>query len=314
MNQYGIKNRGGDKILPRVPTGTDVAHSRKPYWLRVKSLNSTEVVQLKDRLRKNRLNTVCEEAFCPNIGECFAKGTATFMILGDICTRRCSFCDVAHGRPTHPDPSEPLRLAENVQAMGLRYVVITSVDRDDLEDGGSTHFARCISEIRKLDRQIRIEVLVPDFKKCLDLAIEILGHQLPDVMNHNLETVPDLYRQVRPGADYEHSLQLLSVFKQKNPDIPTKSGIMLGMGETIEQVIQVMEDLHRTGCDLITIGQYLQPSKHHFPVRRYVTPDEFEYLKQIGKEMGFSDVASGPLVRSSYHADVQSREILERQV
>jgi len=314
MNVYSQKNRGNKKILrKRIPAveQSDLQHGeRKPPWLKVKNLNSAEVVRLKDRLRSNRLNTVCEEAFCPNIGECFSSGTATFMILGDICTRRCSFCDVAHGRPTHPDPSEPLRLAENVEAMKLNYVVITSVDRDDLDDGGSTHFAKCISEIRKLGRLIKIEILIPDFKKCLDSAIDILGQQLPDVLNHNLETVPGLYRQVRPGADYAHSLRLLELFKDNHPDIPTKSGIMLGMGETLNEVIQVMKDLRQSGCDLMTIGQYLQPGKHHFPVQRYVSPDEFDYLREAGLQLGFRDVASAPLVRSSYHADLRSKGVL----
>lgn len=313
MNQYGVKKRGIDKIKISIENTLTDDMTKKPSWLKVKSLDSADVIKLKNQLRNSKLHTVCEEAFCPNIGECFSNGTATFMILGDICTRRCSFCDVAHGRPLMPDPEEPERLAESVLSMGLKYVVITSVDRDDLDDGGSRHFSKCIKAVRNLNPGIRIETLVPDFKKSLDIALDVLAAEVPDVLNHNLETVPRLYRTVRPGSDYKHSLQLLKTFKQMNPQIPTKSGIMLGLGETKEEVVSVLKDLKDHGCDLVTIGQYLQPSKHHHPVIRYVAPEEFQSLKEIALHLGIKDVASGPLVRSSYHADKQSRKILELQ-
>lgn len=311
MNQYGVKKRGIDKIRIKVenlPTQTTL---KKPDWLRVKALDSEQVSKLKKKLRNNRLHTVCEEAACPNIGECFTSGTATFMVLGNICTRRCSFCDVAHGLPLHPDPEEPLRLAETVENMELSYVVITSVDRDDLEDGGSRHFAKCIDAIRATDPDVRIEILVPDFKKQLDIALEILSDHLPDVLNHNIETVPRLYKMARPGSDYQHSLNLIKRFKANNPEIPTKSGIMLGLGETNEEVLQTCQDLRDHDCDLLTLGQYLQPSQHHLPVSRYVSPDEFEMLKSNALAMGFKHVNAGPLVRSSYHADEQVQSMLE---
>ena len=281
---------------------------RKPPWIRVRLPLGNAVQSLKANLRKNALVTVCEEASCPNIHECFNKGTATFMILGDICTRRCSFCDVAHGRPLAPDASEPANLARTIQQMGLRYVVITSVDRDDLRDGGAGHYTECLQQIRALNPGIKLEILVPDFrgKGRMERALEILATAPPDVFNHNLETVEPLYRNVRPGADYQWSLDLLKRFKQQHPGIATKSGIMLGLGETLEQVIQAMQDLRDHDVDMITIGQYLQPTPHHHPVMRYWTPEEFKSLETRGLELGFTHVASGPLVRSSYHADLQA--------
>jgi lipoic acid synthetase len=283
----------------------DAPRLRKPDWIRVRLPAGNAVQSLKSTLRANSLVTVCEEATCPNIHECFNKGTATFMILGEICTRRCSFCDVAHGRPKPPDESEPENLARTIRDMRLRYVVITSVDRDDLRDGGAAHFTECIRRVRDLNPGIQVEILVPDFrgKGRMERALEVLATAPPDVFNHNLETVQPLYRDVRPGADYLWSLSLLQKFKRQHPDVPTKSGIMLGLGETREQVEQALLDLRRHDVDLVTIGQYLQPTPHHHPVIRYWHPDEFEVLAQLGKELGFAHVASGPLVRSSYHAD-----------
>ena len=279
---------------------------RKPAWIRVKAPVTPEVVRLKKVLRSQSLHTVCEEANCPNLGECFSNGTATFMILGNVCTRRCPFCDVAHGRPEAVDENEPAKLAATVANMNLRYVVITSVDRDDLRDGGSQHYVDCITAIRDRSPQTKIEVLVPDFRGRMEIALEILAKSPPDVMNHNIETVPRLYREVRPGADYEWSLRLLKEFRQAHPTVPTKSGLMLGVGETFEEVIEAMHDLRANDCDMLTIGQYLQPSRHHLPVSRYVEPAEFEQYRLLGEEMGFANVASGPLVRSSYHADIQA--------
>jgi lipoic acid synthetase len=280
---------------------------KKPDWIRVKAgSGSTRFDEIKQRLRENKLHTVCEEASCPNIGECFGKGTATFMILGDLCTRRCPFCDVAHGRPAALDAGEPAHLAQTIAALALDYVVITSVDRDDLRDGGARHFADCIRAVRALSPRTRIEVLVPDFRGRLDTALEILAAEPPDVMNHNLETVPRLYRQARPGSDYAHSLRLLQEFKARRPGIPTKSGLMLGLGETDEEIIQVMRDLRAHGVDMLTIGQYLQPTAHHLPVLRYVHPDGFGVFEQAAREMGFLHAAIGPMVRSSYHADRQA--------
>jgi lipoic acid synthetase len=278
---------------------------RKPPWIRVRLPTGNAVQDLKSKLRERSLVTVCEEATCPNIHECFSKGTATFMVLGEVCTRRCSFCDVAHGRPLPADPAEPGQLARTVQDMKLRYIVITSVDRDDLRDGGAAHFADCIEQVRALNPGIRIEILVPDFrgKGKIERALEILAKAPPDVFNHNLETVEPLYRNVRPGADYRWSLDLLARFKARHPDIPTKSGIMLGLGETREQVEQAMHDLRAHHVDMVTIVQYLQPTAHHHPVLRYWTPAEFESLAELGYALGFGHVASGPLVRSSYHAD-----------
>ncbi|MDP2640216.1 MAG: lipoyl synthase [Betaproteobacteria bacterium] len=280
---------------------------KKPDWIRVKAgSGSTRFDEIKQRLRQNKLHTVCEEASCPNIGECFGKGTATFMILGNLCTRRCPFCDVAHGRPSAPDAGEPRHLAQTIAALALDYVVITSVDRDDLRDGGARHFADCIRAVRELSPRTRIEVLVPDFRGRLEIALEILSADPPDVMNHNLETVPRLYRQARPGSDYPHSLKLLQEFKARRPGVPTKSGLMLGLGETDEEILAVMRDLRAHGVDMLTMGQYLQPTAHHLPVLRYVHPDGFAVFEQAAREMGFLHAAIGPLVRSSYHADRQA--------
>ncbi|HCO57483.1 MAG TPA: lipoyl synthase, partial [Burkholderiales bacterium] len=262
--------------------------------------------EIKAILREHRLHTVCEEASCPNIGECFGKGTATFMIMGDRCTRRCPFCDVGHGRPDPLDTEEPQNLAKTIAALKLRYVVVTSVDRDDLKDGGASHFVQCIQEIRARAPSTRIEVLVPDFRGRLDRALDVLVTAPPDVMNHNLETVPRLYRKARPGSDYLHSLRLLKEFKQRVPGVPTKSGLMLGLGETNEEIVQVMQDLRAHDVDMITIGQYLAPSTAHLPVLRYVSLEEFQFLEATAKELGFAHAAVGPLVRSSYHADHQA--------
>lgn len=279
----------------------------KPHWIRARSPNSPEVQHLKAILREQKLHTVCEEAACPNLGECFQHGTATFMIMGGICTRRCPFCDVAHGRPEPLDGDEPQHLAETIQAMGLRYAVVTSVDRDDLRDGGAGHFAACIRAVRNTSPQTRIECLVPDFRGREEQALEILAAEPPDVFNHNLETVPRLYRQARPGAVYTGSLELIRRFKERCPETPTKSGLMLGLGETKEEIIEVLKDLRAHDCDNLTIGQYLSPSRHHLPVARYVPPVEFQEYAQIARELGFDKVASGPMVRSSYHAEEQAR-------
>ena len=307
----GAKELGVDKVARNTASfDSDAPVLRKPPWIRVRLPAGNAVADLKLRLRDNRLVTVCEEATCPNIHECFNKGTATFMILGEICTRRCSFCDVAHGRPKPPDETEPESLAQTIRDMKLRYVVITSVDRDDLRDGGAEHYVRCLSRIRELSPEIKLEILVPDFrgKGRMERALEILETSPPDVFNHNLETVKPLYPNVRPGADYEWSLELLRRFKQQHPDIPTKSGIMLGLGETFEQVEQVLKDLRAHDVDMVTMGQYLQPTAHHHPVMRYWTPEEFEKLATLGYSLGFTHVASGPLVRSSYHADLMAEE------
>jgi lipoic acid synthetase len=280
---------------------------RKPAWIRAKAPTNPEVLNLKSLLREHKLHTVCEEASCPNLGECFAHGTATFMIMGDLCTRRCPFCDVAHGRPKPLDENEPANLAHAIQLMNLKYVVITSVDRDDLKDGGAAHFAECIRAVREKMPDITIEILTPDFRKRVDVALEILKSSPPDVFNHNLETVPRLYREVRPGAVYEGSLQLIRNFKLHHPDVPTKSGLMLGLGETMEEVKEVLRDLREHDCDWLTIGQYLQPSRHHLPVQRFVHPDEFNVLGEYARSIGFKNVASGPMVRSSYHADMQAQ-------
>jgi len=279
---------------------------RKPKWIRAKAPIGKEVNRIKRILRQQKLHSVCEEAQCPNLGECFNHGTATFMIMGGICTRRCPFCDVAHGTPDPLDPQEPVHLAESIAAMGLKYVVITSVDRDDLRDGGAAHFATCIEETRQRSPEIQIEILVPDFRGRMESALASLANALPDVFNHNLETVPRLYRKARPGADYQWSLNLIEQFKAQHPTIPTKSGLMVGLGETDEEIIDVLKDLRNHGCDRLTLGQYLQPSIHHLPVERYVTPETFDRLADIAKELGFKNVASGPMVRSSYHADLQA--------
>lgn len=301
------KQRGAEK-LARIPVKIEPTENplRKPDWIRVRIPASPAVSELKSLLRENNLVTVCEEASCPNLPECFTKGTATFMIMGDKCTRRCSFCDVAHGRPDPLDPNEPIHLGNTIAKMGLRYVVITSVDRDDLRDGGASHFTDCIREIRAKSPSIKIEVLVPDYRGRLEVALEETGKALPDVFNHNIETVPRLYKAARPGSDYAHSLRLLQEFKKSYPGIPTKSGIMLGLGESNEEVEQTLRDLRAHDVDMITLGQYLQPSKFHLPVSRYVTPDEFQHFADLAKELGFKNIASGPLVRSSYHADKQA--------
>ncbi|WP_341217711.1 lipoyl synthase [Neptunomonas phycophila] len=308
--EQGVKLRGAEKVA-RIPVKIIPTEKedmpRKPDWLRVRMGSNTEVKRIKEKLRKHKLSSVCEEASCPNLGECFTNGTATFMVMGDICTRRCPFCDVAHGRPNALAENEPRELAIAIADMGLRYVVITSVDRDDLRDGGAQHIANCISETRERAPTIQIETLVPDFRGRMEVALEILSATPPDVFNHNLETVPRLYKKVRPGADYQWSLDLLNGFKDRQPTIRTKSGLMVGVGETNEEIIEVMKDLREHQVDMITIGQYLQPSRNHLPVDRFVTPAEFDEFARIAKELGFSHVASGPLVRSSYHADLQAK-------
>ncbi|KQV55468.1 lipoyl synthase [Pelomonas sp. Root1217] len=284
---------------------------KKPDWIRVKAGSpSTRFYEIKQILREHKLHTVCEEASCPNIGECFGKGTATFMIMGDKCTRRCPFCDVGHGRPDPLDVDEPLNLAKTIAALKLKYVVITSVDRDDLKDGGAGHFAECIIKTRELSPMTQIEVLVPDFRGRADRALNILKAAPPDVMNHNLETAPRLYKEARPGSDYQFSLDLLKRFKQEVPGVPTKSGIMVGLGETDDEIRQVMRDMRAHNIDMITIGQYLAPSGHHLPVRRYVTPDMFKQFEKEAYELGFTHAAVGAMVRSSYHADEQAHAAL----
>lgn len=302
----GEKLRGADKTA-RIPVKIvpTVELPRKPDWIRVRMPTSPEVARVKEILRRHKLASVCEEASCPNLGECFSGGTATFMIMGDICTRRCPFCDVAHGRPNALDADEPRQLAEAIAELRLRYVVITSVDRDDLRDGGAGHFATCIRETRVANPGIRVEVLVPDFRGRMDVALDLLEPEPPDVFNHNLETVPRLYLRARPGSDYDWSLDLLQRYKQRCPEVLTKSGLMLGLGETNEEVVEVMRDLRAHDVDMLTLGQYLQPSRDHLPVARFVHPDEFAELGRIAESLGFLSVASGPLVRSSYHADQQ---------
>lgn len=303
------KQRGEEKFsripIKIVPTTLET-RKRIPDWIRIKAPVNTNVAELKKLLRDHKLVTVCEEAACPNLSECFTHGTATFMIMGDKCTRRCTFCDVAHGRPDPLDKNEPTNLASAIEKMKLKYVVITSVDRDDLRDGGAEHFADCISAVRERSPNIKIEVLVPDFRGRMEKALNNLSRALPDVFNHNLETVPHLYKQVRPGSDYIESLKLIQNFKKRFPHIPTKSGIMLGLGENNEQVLETLADLRGYDCDMLTLGQYLQPSRFHMPVDRYLTPDEFNWLGEEARKMGFLNVASGPLVRSSYHADMQA--------
>jgi lipoyl synthase len=308
MSAVGEKQKGKAKTA-RIPIKVvPAAPLKKPDWIRVRLGNSQRFQEIKQILRERRLHTVCEEATCPNIGECFGKGTATFMILGDLCTRRCPFCDVAHGKPLPPDADEPLNLAKTIAALKLKYVVITSVDRDDLRDGGARHFKDCIGATRELTPQTRIEVLVPDFRGRLEVALDILSECPPDVLNHNLETVPRLYRQARPGSDYANSLKLLRNFKARFPEIPTKSGLMVGLGETDDEILQVVRDLRAHDVDMLTIGQYLQPSAHHLPVTRYVEPAVFDMYAREAESMGFSHAACGPLVRSSYHADQQAHE------
>ncbi len=290
------------KVVP-----TEGALPRKPKWVRAKAPTNPRVAELKKLLRRHKLHTVCEEAACPNLGECFANGTATFMIMGDLCTRRCPFCDVAHGRPKPLDGNEPANVAQAIKLMQLRYVVITSVDRDDLKDGGAAHFAACIRRIRAETPDTKIEILTPDFRGRMQPALEKLAAAPPDVFNHNLETVPRLYKKARPGADYQWSLDLIKRFKAQHPSIPTKSGLMLGLGEEIEEVKAVLRDLRAHDCDMLTIGQYLQPSRYHLAVARFVEPQEFDDLGAYATALGFSNVASGPMVRSSYHADRQAQ-------
>lgn len=303
-----LKQKGAAKTA-RIPIKIVLQQKlKKPDWIRVRSASSARFYDIKRILREHNLHTVCEEASCPNIGECFGKGTATFMILGDLCTRRCPFCDVAHGKPLPPDADEPVNLAKTIAALNLHYVVITSVDRDDLRDGGARHFADCIRCVRELSPQTRIETLVPDFRGRLEIASDILSTCPPDVLNHNLETVPRLYKQARPGADYRNSLKLLKDFKSRFPNIPTKSGLMLGLGETDGEILEVMRDLRDHHVDMLTLGQYLQPSSYHLPVLRYAEPAVFKSLEEQAREMGFLHAACGPLVRSSYHADQQAHD------
>ncbi len=313
MADAGIKQKSESKTA-RIPIKIVVQNPaerlKKPEWIRVKAGSpSTRFYEIKQILRDAKLHTVCEEASCPNIGECFGKGTATFMIMGDLCTRRCPFCDVGHGRPRPLDVDEPRHLAETIAKLKLKYVVITSVDRDDLRDGGAEHFVNCIRETRKLSPSTQIEILTPDFRARLDRALNILRAAPPDVMNHNLETIPRLYKQARPGSDYAHSLKLLKDFKAEHKNVPTKSGLMLGLGETNEEILQVMRDLRAHDVDMLTLGQYLQPSAHHLPVLRYATPDEFKMFEIEAKKMGFVHAACGPMVRSSYHADQMAHEV-----
>ena len=309
--EQGVKLKGADKVA-RIPIKVVPSTSvkRKPPWIRAKAPTGDRVRQLKARLRENSLYTVCEEASCPNLGECFSKGTATFMIMGDICTRRCPFCDVGHGRPNPLDPDEPANLAQTIQAMGLRYVVITSVDRDDLRDGGAQHFVDCIRETRRLNPELQIEILTPDFRGRMDVALAIMSEAPPDVFNHNLESVPSLYRKIRPGSDYQWSLELLRRFREMHPTVPTKSGLMLGLGEELDEVRQVLRDMRAHDVNMLTLGQYLQPSLDHLAVERFVTPEEFDELGEYARSIGFDQVASGPMVRSSYHADLQAEALL----
>jgi lipoic acid synthetase len=308
----GEKQKSGLKTA-RIPIKVVVQNPaerlKKPEWIRVKAgSSSSRFYEIKEILREAKLHSVCEEASCPNIGECFGKGTATFMIMGDLCTRRCPFCDVGHGRPLPLDQDEPRHLAETIAKLKLKYVVITSVDRDDLRDGGAGHFVECIRQTRALSPNTQIEILTPDFRGRLDRSLGILREAPPDVMNHNLETVPRLYKQARPGSDYAHSLKLLKDFKAEHPSVPTKSGLMVGLGETNDEILDVMRDLRAHNVDMLTIGQYLQPSGHHLPVMRYVTPDDFKMFETEAYKMGFVHTASGPMVRSSYHADQMAHE------
>jgi len=311
-NSPETHQRNADK-LSRIPIKVEPAETvlRKPDWIRVKLSSNPEITQIKKTLRDNNLHSVCEEAACPNLSECFSLGTATFMIMGDLCTRRCPFCDVAHGKPQALDADEPLNMAKTIQKLALNYVVITSVNRDDLRDGGAGHFAACINAIRKHATKTKIEVLVPDFRGRVNIALDILKKSPVDVFNHNLETIPRLYKQARPGADYQESLDLLKAHHEMLPNIPTKSGLMLGIGETQEEVLAVLRDLRAHHCSILTLGQYLQPSTDHLAVQRYITPDEFDEYAVLAKAMGFKKVASGPMVRSSYHADEQARGLLE---
>lgn len=305
------KEKGKDKFARmRVKIEPTTEAKPKPDWLRIKAPSDPKVLALKALLREHKLHSVCEEASCPNLSECFSHGTATFMIMGDKCTRRCAFCDVAHGRPDPLDASEPINLATALGKMGLKYIVITSVDRDDLRDGGAEHFAQCIAAVREHCPRTKVEILVPDFRGRMEIALDKLAVSLPDVFNHNVETVERLYKAIRPGSDYAWSLALIQKFKQRFPSIPTKSGLMLGLGETTEEIKQVLIDLRRHDCDMLTLGQYLQPSSYHAPVDRYVHPEEFAHLAKFAESIGFINVASGPFVRSSYHADLQAKDLV----
>ena len=306
--KQGEKLRSAEKV-ERIPVKVIPTENylRKPEWMRIRVSSSPKVQEIKSILRKNKLSTVCEEAACPNLSECFGNGTATFMIMGEICTRRCPFCDVGHGKPNKLDLDEPKSLAEAIHEMKLRYVVITSVDRDDLRDGGAQHFADCIREAKILSPDLKVEVLVPDFRGRMQVALDILSSTPPDIFNHNMETVSRLYREARPGANYEWSLKLLHEYKLSNSSVPTKSGLMVGLGETKDELMRTLDDLRAHEVEMITIGQYLQPSKSHLPVERFVHPDEFAEYAEYGYRLGFNHVASGPLVRSSYHADKQAR-------
>ena len=314
-NSRGVKHKGAAKVA-RIPIKVVPLEQKlkKPEWIRAQLPTGKKFFEIKNILRDQKMHTVCEEASCPNIGECFSRGTATFMIMGDICTRRCPFCDVGHGRPNALDPEEPQHLASSVAAMNLRYVVITSVDRDDLRDGGAQHFADCITAIRERSPNTKIEILVPDFRGRMDIALEILAKTPPDVMNHNLETHPRLYKQARPGANYQHSLELLRRYKEMMPHIPTKSGIMVGLGETDDEVREIMRDMRANNIEMITVGQYLQPSNSHLPVLRYVTPEMFKQFEHEAYAMGFTNAAIGAMVRSSYHADAQAAEAMASAV
>ena len=309
LQELEIKALKGESKTSRLKIKPDFEREplKKPDWIRIRLSSSQKVNQLKNTLREQNLFSVCEEAQCPNLNECFSHGTATFMIMGQICTSRCPFCDVAHGRPKPLDINEPLHLAKTIAKMSLKYVVITSVDRDDLRDGGAAHFKACIDAIRSTTPKIKIEILTPDFRGRIESALETFSDCPPDIFNHNLETVPSLYPKVRPGADYEHSLQLLDKFKDKHPQVKTKSGLMLGVGETEQQVINVLKDLRLHQVEMLTLGQYLQPSRHHLAVEEYITPEQFQQYKEIADNLGFSQVASGPMVRSSYHADLQAQ-------
>jgi len=304
--EAGVKLRDADK-LELIPVKLEqTEYLRKPDWIRVRLGGSSEVERIKKVLRSRNLFTVCEEASCPNLGECFSGGTATFMVMGEICTRRCPFCDVGHGKPLPLDSQEPANLAEAIAEMRLRYVVVTSVDRDDLRDGGAGHFADCIRETRARVPEIQIEILTPDFRGRMEPALDILSETPPDVFNHNLETISRLYKEARPGANYQWSLKLLKEYKARNPNVLTKSGLMVGMGETLDEMKAVLDDMREHDIEMLTVGQYLQPSKDHFPIQRYVHPDEFKEYEEYAYSIGFTRVASGPLVRSSYHADKQA--------
>lgn len=315
--ERGVKYRDADKtsIIPIKNIDPNQELLKKPEWLKIKiPKDSTRIREIKDALRRNNLHSVCEEAACPNLHECFHHGTATFMILGAICTRRCPFCDVAHGKPLPPDEQEPYHLAKTVKDMKLKYVVITSVDRDDLRDAGAGHFTKVVSEVRRLNPGIKVETLVPDFRGRVERALEEISKAPPDVFNHNLENVPRLYKYIRPGANYKESLRLLSEFKKRFPDIPTKSGLMVGLGETNEELYEVLRDLREAGVTMVTVGQYLQPSRHHYPVQRYVKPSEFDEIREYCHQLGFEHAAVGTFVRSSYHADIQAKEVINNEL